>query len=166
MHFFQNQNLMVTPAILLVIFTLFSSSILAQEYRYLGTEPNITHEELLQKANLLDYSTESFQELYKDSKNTYFVFSTRSLENRVVKIMILELISKDNTLVNIGASPDTDLNLFLINNSLGKTTDQIREIVHGYVIQSQNEVSQLTDEQQQQWLNENDKYTKKNSTSE
>lgn len=161
MHFFQKQKLMVTPAVLLVIFTLFSSSMIAQEYKYLGTEPNITHEELLQKAAVLDFSAESFQEVYQDSKNTYFVFSTRNLENRVVKIKILELIAKDNTLVNIGASPDTDLNLFLINNSLGKTNDQIREIVHEYIIQSQNEVNQLTDEQQKQWLLENDKYTKK-----
>ena len=161
MHFIQNRISMITKTFLLVIFIIFSSIISAQEHKYLGTEQNITQEELLAKAVNIDFTAESFHEVYKDSKNTYYVLSTKILKNRMVKIKILELISRDDKLVNIGASPDSEYNLFLVNNSLKKSSDQVLKIMYGYIKQSKNEVSQLTEEQQQQWLLDSDKYSKK-----
>ncbi len=161
MYFFQNQLSKMTIVLMFVVFPLFSSSLLAQEYKYMGTEPNITHEELLQKAAQTDFSQQPFQEIYSDSKNTYFTLSTEKIDSRYVKIRILDLIATDNALVNIGGSPDSKYNLFLVNNSLGKTTDQLAKVVEEYINKSQNEANQMSDEQIQIWLRENDKYAKK-----
>jgi len=124
MYFFQSRLSKMTIVWMFVILPLFSSTLLAQEYKYLGTEPNITHEELLQKAAQLDFSEQAFQEIYSDSKNTYYTLSTENIGSRYVRIRILELIATDKALVNIGGSPDSKYNLFLVNNSLGKTTDE------------------------------------------
>ncbi len=161
MYFFQNRLSKMTIAWMFVIFPLFSSTLLAQEYKYMGTEPNITHEELRLKAAQTDFSQQAFQEIYTDSKNTYFALSTENIDSRYVKIRILELIATDRALVNIGGSPDSKYNLFLVNNSLGKTTDQMAKVVDEYIMKSQNEANQMSDEQLQIWLLENDKYAKK-----
>jgi len=161
MYFFQNQLSKMTVTMMVVVFSVFSTTLMAQEYKYMGTEPNITHEELLQKAAQTDFSQQAFQEIYADSKNTYYALSTENIASRYVKIRILELIATDKALVNIGGSPDSKYNLFLVNNSLGKTTDQLAKVVDEYIMKSQNEANQMSEEQLQLWLRDNDKYAKK-----
>ena len=62
-------------------------------------------------------------------------------------------------LVNIGASPTSTYSLFLVNNSLGKSEMETEQLVNDLINQVHTEAMQINEEQQQQWLLKNDKYS-------
>lgn len=144
-----------------IFLSMTSTKLMSQESLYLGTEPDITHEELLVKAAEVHDNSLIFEEIYADSKNTYYSLSTNQIETRYEKIRVLELISLDANLVNIGAFPNATYSLFLVNNSLGKTNKDITLLMSNLLLQVHDEVSQLTDQQQIEWLQQNDKYSGK-----
>ncbi|PKP33010.1 MAG: hypothetical protein CVT99_03125 [Bacteroidetes bacterium HGW-Bacteroidetes-16] len=159
MYIFKNQHAWLTRLAMSVILGMISLSLISQESKYLGTEPNITHEELLQKAANMDFKSDVFKAIYHDSKNTYYALLTEKISSRYEKIKLLEKISTDKSLVNIGASPTSPHSLFLVNNSLGKSETEIEQLVNDLIDQVHTEAMQINEEQQQQWLLKNDKYS-------
>ncbi len=148
-------------AFLPVVFFFILGSASAQESKYLGSEKTITHEELFQKAADNDFSQMIFQEIYKDSKNTYFALKMSGIDSRYAQIKLLELITKDKTIVNIGASPDATYGLFLVNNVHNQSAAQVAKTMNTLIDEVNTESATLSPEQQKQWLQKNDKYSEK-----
>ncbi|MDP2723448.1 MAG: hypothetical protein Q8O72_11885 [Bacteroidales bacterium] len=163
MQFIQNQKLSIARAVVITfVLGFISISLISQESKYLGTEPDINHEQLIQMASTMDFGDQIFKTIYKDDKNTYFALLTEKISSRYEAIKLLELISSKSDLVNIGASPTSKYSIFLINNSLGKSDREIEQLMNDYIVQVHDRAIQLTEEQQQQWLQQNDKYSGKN----
>jgi len=146
---------------LVLAISLIVTSAFSQESKYLGEEVNILHSELIQLASETDFNGEIASEIFKDEKNTYFAIDNSSIKSRYVKIRILEQSYSDNKLVNIGSAVDGGFMLFLVNNVLIETDDQVVDIFKEYQEKAIKEESNLSEEELSIWLNEHDKYSKK-----
>ncbi len=73
MQLIKNRTLSLTRSMVIIfLFCLISISSMSQESKYIGTEPDITNEQLIQKASVLDFGVNLFKVIYKDGKNTCF----------------------------------------------------------------------------------------------
>ncbi|GEM_PF-2678214 len=161
MHLFNRFHSVSKMVVAAIFFNLLVTISFAQESKYLGNEKNITHQELLQKASKLDFSQTLFLEVYSDSKNTYYALKTSEINSRYERIKLLERISLDQKIVNIGASPDTEFSLFLVNNHYGLTSEQITNTMNTMMQEVKTEAKNTNPTEQNQWLLENDKYSEK-----
>lgn len=146
----------------ILIFSLsFNGLLYAQHKNYVRQETNLSTEELLDKAQNMDFGDNLSAEIFGDEKNAYYAVDVSKLSSAYEKIRILELGFSNNTLVVIGSDKNTGFYLFLVNNTLNKTTKDVNNLFDRFLTQSKAELKELNDEQLRLWLIQHDKYSKK-----
>lgn len=132
----------------------------AQENNYSGTEKELQASELFTMANSADYSDNICANIHKDEKNTYYSLDVSSFSTKYEKIRILEFIYGNDAIVSIGMNPDKTKYLFLVNNTLNNSEQNVQDAFKDFMVQSKNELNKLNEEQLRLWLIEHDKYLK------
>ncbi len=139
----------------------FPGLLAAQHSSYAGDEAKLSQSILLSKAEVADYGEKISAKIFNDEKNTYYAVDVNKLSSAYEKIRVLELSFSDNALVNIGSDSNTGYYLFLVNNTLNKSTDEINNLFHKFLVQSKTELQEMNEEQIRLWLIQHDKYSKK-----
>ena len=150
---------------LATILTLFISltitgNIIAQG-SYAGTEPKLEYNTLLEKAKATNFNNELSAKVHQDQKNTYYAIDVSKLKSEYEQIRLLELSYNSTVIVNTGNDRSSNYYLFLVNNTLDKTDEEIFVLFDNYSQQSKTEMLDMTGEQMRLWLIQHDKYSKK-----
>ena len=132
----------------------------AQHDSYLGNEAKLFKNELVSKAEVADFGDKVSIKIHNDEKNTYFAFDVNKLSNKYEKIRILELCYADNALVSIGSDKDMKFYLFLVNNTLNISTEEVNNLFNDFIIQAETELEAMNEEQLRLWFIQHDKYSK------
>lgn len=140
---------------------LFTGLLYAQQENYKGQETNLSSEELIAKAQTVDFGDKLSNKIFDDEKNSYFAVDVNKLSSTYEKIRVLELGFENNTLVNISSDSNTGFYLFLVNNTLDKPEKEINSLFDEFQLQSKAELQKLNEEQLRLWLIQHDKYSKK-----
>ncbi len=122
--------------LLLILLLSFPHIIHAQNNSYKGTEANLAENDLLEIAKNSDFDNNVSMEIFKDEKNSYYAVDISKLTSTYEQIRILELSFANSTLVNIGSDKQTGFYLFLVNNKLNKSTEEINTLFNKFVSQS------------------------------
>jgi len=128
---------------------------------YAGLEDKVTTENLLSKAKSADFSNGISAKVFSDSKNSYFAVDLSNLSSDFIKIRILEQSYDNLILVNISSDISKEYYLYLVNNSLDKSDDEVNILFTDFLTQAKNERQLMNDEQMRLWIIQHDKYTKK-----
>lgn len=155
---FDTRLMMRFTSILLLMACMHLSALYAQEDKYLGTEKQITLDDLKVIAKQTPFEGNLTVQIHEDVKNTYFAVDATQLASRYEKIRLIELIYSDKKLVNIGANPNDNCFFFLVNNIMLGEKDDILLLFNKYAKQAKEEYNDLSADQRQQWLKEHDKY--------
>jgi len=145
----------------LLSIVMLSSASFTQNNKYLGNEKDISGSELIAKAQNTSFQGQVVKEIYSDEKNTYFALDNGSIESRYVKIRILEQSYNDKYLVNIGPDIDSGYMLFLVNNSLNKSQEDIIKLLDTFRVVAVKEEASLNEEAMNLWLSKHKKFSKK-----
>ena len=142
----------------LCVFMLCSHMLISQQDRYLGTEKQITQEDLDQMMEEVSFGEAFSKQIHKDEKNTYFAFDASKLVSRFEKLRLIELIYDDTYLVNIGADPDEPFFFFLVNNVVMDEIGEVEAVFTEYATRAGNDYRNMSPEERQQWLLKHDKH--------
>lgn len=145
----------------LLSIVMLSSASFTQNNKYLGNEKDISGSELIAKAQNTSFQGQVVKEIYSDEKNTYFALDNSSIESRYVKIRILEQSYSDKYLVNIGPDIDSGYMLFLVNNSLNKSQEDIIKLLDTFRVAAVKEEASMNEEAMNLWLSKHKKFSKK-----
>lgn len=137
-----------------------SSVSFSQNTNNIAQEENITTIELIQKAEVTDFNDQKVKMIYSDNKNSYFAIDNSLIDSRFVKIRILEQTYKDKTLVNIGPEIDEGYMLFLVNNNLNKSREDILKLFDSYRVTAIKEEASMNKESMKSWLENHKKFLK------
>mgnify|MGYP001182377368 FL=1 len=138
-----------------------SSVTFTQNNKYLGNEKDISGSELFAKAQSINFQGQIAKAIFSDEKNTYFALDNTSIESRYVKIRILEQSYSDKFLVNIGPDIDSGYMLFLVNNSLKKSQEDIVNLIDTFRVAAVKEEASMNEEAMKLWLSKHKKFSKK-----
>ncbi len=152
------ENVFITCAITLLL----SLPLLlhAQHDSYTGNEAKLFQNELVSKAEAANFGDKVSIKIHNDEKNTYYAFDVNKLSNKYERIRILELCYADNALVSIGSDKNMKFYLFLVNNTLNISTEEINNLFIEFIIQAETELQAMNEEQLRLWLIQHDKYSK------
>jgi len=145
----------------LLSIVMLSSASFTQNNKYLGNEKDISGSELIAKAQNTSFQGQVVKEIYSDEKNTYFALDNSSIESRYVKIRILEQSYSDKYLVNIGPDIDSGYMLFLVNNSLNKSQEDIIKLLDTFRVAAVKEEASMNEEAMNLWHSKHKKFSKK-----
>ncbi|PLX03379.1 MAG: hypothetical protein C0595_07310 [Marinilabiliales bacterium] len=145
----------------LLSIVMLSSVTFTQNNKYLGNEKDISGSELFAKAQSINFQGQIAKAIFSDEKNTYFALDNTSIESRYVKIRILEQSYSDKFLVNIGPDIDSGYMLFLVNNSLKKSQEDIVNLIDTFRVAAVKEEASMNEEAMKLWLSKHKKFSKK-----
>jgi len=128
---------------------------------YAGDENKVSTESLLSKAKEADFSNGISAKIFSDSKNSYFAVDLKKLTSNFIKIRILEQSYDNLILVNISNDNTKGYYLYLVNNSLKKSDEEVNTLFTDFLVQAKNEQQLMNDEQMRLWIIQHDKYSKK-----
>ena len=132
----------------------------AQSGSYIGNEANIESGSLLSKASMTDFGDEISAKIFEDDKNTYYAVDVSKLDSKYEEIRILELSYANKVIVNTNSDKTKKYYLFLVNNTLNKSEEDIIVLFDDFSIQSKTEYEAMNNEQIRLWLIQHDKYSK------
>ena len=145
---------------IVIIFFVVTGSLKAQSGSYTGNEANIESGSLLLKASMTDFGDEISVKIFEDDKNTYYAVDVSKLDSKYEQIRILELSYADKIIVNTNSDKTKKYYLFLVNNTLDKSEEEIITLFDDFSIQSKAELEAMNNEQIRLWLIQHDKYSK------
>ena len=98
--------------------------------------------------------------IYIGSKSTFFAIQVSDLSSRYVELRILEQVYLDKEIVHIGMSRDLDFILFLVNNKLSISNNDIVLKFNNYHTTALKEIKSMSKDQLANWLLAHDKSEK------
>jgi hypothetical protein len=146
---------------ILIIPLAFTGSLYAQTGSYAGNEANIESGSLMSKANMTDFGDEICAKIFEDDKNTYYAVDVSKLASKYEQIRILELTYANKVIVNTSNDSTKNYYLFLVNNTLNKSEQDIITLFDGFSVQAKTELETMNNEQLRLWLIQHDKYSGK-----
>jgi len=146
---------------MLVSILILTNLTFSQNNKYLGKEKDITLSELLLKADNTNFEDQIVKRIYSDEKNSYFALKNNTISSKYVKVRILEQSYQDKSLVNIGPEMDDGYMVFLVNNTLNKSDNEIINLFESWRQKAVREMNSMGEAEMKKWIDEHIKfYTK------
>lgn len=145
----------------IIVITFFPGLLHSQNDSYIGSEAKLSKSELFSNAESTDFGDNINAKIFYDEKNTYYAVDVSKLASSFEKIRLLELTFDDKTLVNISSDINSKYYLFLVNNTLNTSTEDINNKFRKFCEQTKTELEEMNEEQLRLWTIQHDKYSKK-----